>query len=66
MELEGWTSTAIEGVGQLSDFVLGPGPNELSGLDEENGRLVLIDAKAGVVKSSVSDVGGHPVVLQVP
>jgi len=66
VELGSSTSTTIEGVGQLSHFVFGPRPNELSGLDEENRRLVMIDAESGVVKSSVAGVGSHPAFLQVP
>jgi len=66
VELGSSNSTTIEEVGQLSHFVFGPGSNELTGLGARNGRLVVIDAESGALRSTVESVGSHPVFLQVP
>ena len=66
VELGSSNSTTIEEVGQLSHFVLGPGPNELTGLGARSGRLVVIDVESGALRSTVESVGSHPVFLQVP
>jgi len=66
MELGSSNSTPIEEVGQLSHFVFGPGPNELTGLGAKNGSLVVIDAESGVLRSTVESLGSNPAFLQVP
>jgi hypothetical protein len=66
VEMGSSNSTTIEEVGQLSHFVFGPGPNELTSLGARNGSLVVIDAESGALKSSVKSVGSHPAFLQVP
>jgi len=66
VELGSSNSTTVKEIGQLSDFVFGPGAEELTGLDGENRRLVVIDAESGALTSTVEGVGSHPAFLRVP